>query len=371
MTQAITLYSGLTTSHPSISENLSSYYPILNRFLILPPEILSIILTKMGRYVIKSFVRLILTCKDFRIPLLSAVRYVEKLDICNNKLLGLFTGVKHLNTINSSNININLFSKNIWVNLESLIIPGNICYELYNSGYSESYLNQQPLECVKPNYFMPNLRTLEIYNTISDEDEKININKNAVPNIRFLVIANCQSLNLDEFGDLDEIELRYCSGITTEVLNNLRSRKLTLAGDCPMINWLNIDIPSLRSLVVEDMLIRFGMINNLKLEELFLYNTRLCVDSLEYLKMSYLSKLEIIGCQQIRGQPIREILNVGDESFPVLKYLRIERTHNINISASSLIDVRIMECSGITVSEVLYKYVKFWDVEDIEMMMLE
>lgn len=381
MHQTESLLSGLNSRNPQ-----NNIHPFSSIF-ILPPEILSIILEEMGDYPVQSFVRLILTSKSFRIPLLSAVPYVRMLNVSHDKILWRFTGVKHL-TVDDNCVRLSSFSKNIWRNLESLIIPSDICSELYESGCLESYLNQQPLDTLKYSesqqpeilkspecerqlgsrqsleysnltFFMPRLRSLDIYNTDCESDDLIKVNKDVMPNLRIIRTANCNFSNLSEFEDLDEIELRYSSGVRTNVLNNLSIRKLILVGECCSINWLALNIPSLRSLVLEDMNIIFAMLNNLKIEELFLVNSRLSSRLLEYSKMNNLLRLIMTD-----GKLIQDTVNINDESFPVLKYLRIERSKNINISASSLVDIRIVECSDIVVSEQLVKFVKILQQSD-------
>ena len=362
MTQAISLYF-LNTAYSSAPQ-------ILPQLMCLPPEILAIILSNIGINTILNICRISQTCKSIRNPLLSTIPYVESLEIYHDKILDLFTGVKHLN-IYDEYVGIRSFSKNIWGNLKSLTICENVCSFLYESKYfldigylernprnSESIQQyprnsesiQQYLELI---YLMPRLTILHIYGVhqLSRSLSKpYSICRDVVPNLKVLKLKECEIYNLLEFKDIESLELSKAYGINTKVLNNLNIRKLYMNLEYPNVNWYELNMPNLRCLTLKNMKISFDKLSNLKIEELTLDSIRF-VDSRNIQKMNNLITLVLINIGRVSD-------NISSKIFPVLKNLRIEVCSNINISVSSLVDIVIEGCMNIVIAGYLYKFVR-------------
>lgn len=280
MTQAITLLSSLTEIYP-------------NPFLILPSEILAIILEDTGDYANESFIILSLVSKEMESRLLSAIPYVERMKVGKNKILELFTGVKHLEIMEIS-VNLRSFSRNIFGNLDSLKMLGKCCFQLYEDEirYREIGKSMKSLT-----FLMPNLRIFEVYN---GDKCHIRINQNSMPNLKILKISDCVALELLKFKNLEELEIRK-SKIHSNILNGLNIRKLTLNTVSYMdyLIYHTTNISTLRSLTVEESWapnILFKDITELNISYTLSENITTTMPNLKILKIKELSytDLEIV-----------------------------------------------------------------------------
>lgn len=335
MTQAITLYS-------------------------LPPEILSIIISFINPDIVEHLIRLILVSKRSE-SIFSAIPYIEVLDVSQNNMLKLFTGVKHLRIMNEE-ISLRSFSTNIFNNLKSLILSitlskarGQTC-ELYEFIIMESYFERE-LEDVKQiqevqTLFMPELRFLHILDNTTNY-HVIRIKTEVIPNLKRLRIDNHVINNLSEFKNLETLEITNSTS-RYPYSELVRLRYFIILDAYHVMDWTKLEILNLRCLTLRETKINFSMLSSLNIEELELDNV--IINGLKNIpRMNSLLSLTIIH----HNRPEKYSLNVCAKSFPVLRYLRVEQRNNINITASSLVNIVIKECSFVLVSKSLSRYVKF------------
>ena len=349
-----------------------------NPFLILPSEILSLILENMSLDVVGSIQTLSAVDTRMKECLTLSIPYISRLRVDEAQKLELFTGVKHL-IVNSSfgnPVSSDMFSSNIWKNMESL----DISYR--RIAHIEKFLNpksildsEHPKSILNSSYFMSNLRCLEIY---CSGNECSNIKLVNIPSsLEILKLTGCFVDGIDHFQNLrvlnvEEIEL-CCSDV--QMLNILNLQKLCLVN---VGNLNKINIPSLRYLeIVGDIksVECVEMLNKHNLIELVLYNvedesddSQLTDDIPELtntLSIRSLESLDIHGEYIMVDEKIMENLtnlkissirteDIHHLNIPSLKYLFLSETSgihpghlpnitNLNISHSSVILNNVLE----------------------------
>ena len=231
MTQAMTL-------HSSFPQRILLSRQLLNPFLILPPEILSLILENINLDIVNTVQTLLLVDVQMKLCLNLAIPYVSRMSAHKPLMLNLFTGVKHLEIINRISIqtvNIYNFEKIMFRNLKYLSIPRYVSF--YLSKLDNTRMSR---------FFMPILDVLRIYSEYMDKDPPSYICSKSVPKLRTLILDRFMASNLGEFKTLEILKLRYVN-INPSMLNDLNIVELSL-DNVGFHTSDTLNIPSLRIL---------------------------------------------------------------------------------------------------------------------------
>lgn len=242
-------------------ESISSR-EILNPFLILPPEILAMIVQIVDDNVVNTVSMMLVLDSGMKECLSLAVPYVREMLAVSPRMMGMFTGIKHLIIQSTEYVSLDMFSTNIWKNMESLRINHPKCSNLDIEEYlaptvritdsnmlSEDCFSDIFSKDTVQQHTMSNLRSLEIYDDTGDYPR---LGLDALSScLEILKLDGCCPNNIEVFHRLRVLSLTNSYHFPEYIkrLNTLNIEELCLActeGDG--VHFEGLNIPSLRKL---------------------------------------------------------------------------------------------------------------------------
>lgn len=360
------------TLSTSFQHRTYSYHFIFS----LPSEILGMIIAKMGVYVVKNVRTLMFICTKLRKHVKFSIQYIDRMFVARPFMLELFTGIKHLEIIEYDRgkcASPGLFSKNIFGNLKTLIIPSILIFLLneYSTGldhssdycldHSSDYSSRMCYSSSHPQkssfslcttYFLPKLKSLtiteEYHRDFSGTNIGLDIDPGIMPCLREVKMFKCMLNNINQFKTLEVLDI---SNTTTDIsiLNKLNISELRIFNvDQFHNNRKELDIPSLRKLTIRGYFSSMNL-NNLNLTELILLNIECSYDYLN--DRSCLSSMKIPTLRKLvlKGVASDNIYVSEDDSGLCDGYMDIGYLTNLNIEELILADVEHCHYIGSTI----------------------
>ena len=259
-----------------------------NIFLILPPEILSLILDEVSLDTVSTIQILSSVDSMMRCYLNNAAPYVSKMLVSELPILDIFSGVKHLLIMENHDIGLNLndLGKIMLGNIESLAIPYKSCLQL-----DTRYKDEEEIRLKHP---MSKLRSLEIYTR--SQHIPLMLDKDLLPNLKNLS-HKCPVRDY-QFGVLEVLKIYYVRFVDFSALNNMNLVELSLISISCLGKWFKDvivpDIPTLRKLKLKNSY----MLNIDRLKNLEILILKDSIPHSGIVSMRNLKRLDIIFSEQ-------------------------------------------------------------------------